>query len=125
MTYDGGAYNDANIVKIADHLSRPEPGAKIAALRALALLGEKAKPALAPLLATLKWEDPGLLVEAMTAVAALKTLAKDALPDLDRIKAGKDEYLKQVAAEAHDWVSGKKGAAAPPAPAPMPMPPKK
>ncbi len=119
MFYDGTALTDANIARIADGINGTEPGAKIAALRALALLGKNAKPALPAMIGALKWEEPAMLYEAITAVAALKDVAKDALPELERLKANKDEYLKQAATEAHKIIS------APPAAAPAPEPPKK
>lgn len=100
MTYDGRAYNDTTIAKIADFIHMPDIGGRIAALRALALLGDKAKPALPNMLAALKWDDPALLTEAMVAAAALRGEATAALPDLERIKNGTDEYLKLLATNA-------------------------
>jgi HEAT repeat protein len=125
MRYDGHAFNDTTISKIADAINGKDIGGRIAALRALALLpGDKSKAALPSMLAALKFPEPELVVEAMVALAAMKTFAKDALPELERIKAGQDEYLKQVATAAIDIISGKKNPAAP-APAPAAPPPKK
>jgi hypothetical protein len=111
MTYDARAFTDVTISKIADYINKPEVAGKLAALRALALLGERAKPALPTMIGTLKWTETDLLLEGIVALAALKKEAKDALPELERIKAGTDPTLKDVAAQAIDIINGK-----PPAP---------
>lgn len=121
MTYDGRAFNDTTITKIADFINQSDVTARVAALRALALLGDKAKPALPSMISALKWPEPNLVLEAIIALGAMRGAAKDAIPELERIKAGKDEYLKQIATDAVNLING---ANAPPAP-PPPPPPKK
>ncbi|CAN5297871.1 hypothetical protein BH11PLA2_BH11PLA2_40710 [soil metagenome] len=111
MAYDGRAFNDTTITRIADYLNKPDVYAKYAALRALGLLGDKAKAAVNAMIGVLRSEDNSLVAEAIAALAAMKTLAKDALPELERIKAGTNDYLKTMATEAIDIISGKKNPA--------------
>jgi hypothetical protein len=122
MTYDARSFNDTTISKVADFINGKDVSGKVAALRALALLGDKAKPALQTMIGALKFPETELVVETMIALSALKTAAKDALPELERIKAGPDEYLRNVATAAIEIISGKKN---PAAPAPAAAPPKK
>lgn len=108
MTYDARAFTDVTISKIADYINKPDVAGRIAALRALALLGKNAKPALPSIISSLKWTDPDMIVEGISALAALKELAKEALPELERLKAsGPDAYVKNVAGQAIDIINGK------------------
>lgn len=107
MSYDGTVYNETTIAKIADYMNKPDLYAKFAALRALALLGEKAKPALAGIMGMLKSDDPTLVAEAMSSLAALKTQATPALAELEKIKAGNNPQLKAMAAITIDAINGK------------------
>jgi HEAT repeat protein len=105
MTYDARAFNDTTIGKIADQINQPDLGGRLAALRALALLGPQAKAAIPSMLNALKWTEPELLTEAIVAVASLKHEGKPAIPDLERIKAGTDEYLKNLATQAIEAIN--------------------
>ncbi len=123
MLYDGSQFTETTIKKIADHVPGADANARIAALRALGLLDEKAKPFLPAMQEALKHEDPVTVIEAINALAALDKHAKAAIPDLEKLKATtKDEAIKAMAAAAIDIILEKKPAAPPPV---APPPPKK
>jgi HEAT repeat protein len=125
MRYDGSQLTDLNIAKISGAINSPDPGARFHALTALAMLGEKAKPAVPVMAAALRFDEPELVLAAVEALKALGEHARQALPELERLKAqreaAKDELGKMVTQEAIDVISGKKKPMAPP---PPPMPPK-
>jgi HEAT repeat protein len=109
MQYDGNTFNDTTISKIADSLNSENVYARYAALRALALLGEKAKAALPAMINVLRNEDVALVAESVSALAAMKATAMPALPELERIKTTHaNEALKTMATEAIDIITGKK-----------------
>lgn len=119
MLYDGTQLNDATIGKIADNIVGTDINAKVAAIRALGMLGDRAKPALPKLIETLKADDPALIAEAIQCLASMQALAIPALPDLEKIKKdSKEELLKTMAGNAIDIISGRKNV-------PVPVPPKK
>jgi HEAT repeat protein len=119
MLYDGSQLTDATIKKIADLVPGPDLGGRLAALRALAMLDERAKPFVPVIIAALKTDDPVTQLEAMNALAAMREHARPALPELEKIKTtSKNEDLKESAAEAIDIINGK-------APVPAAPPPKK
>lgn len=121
MLYDGSQFNEKTIQKIAEYVPGKDAAARIAALRALALLDEKAATFLPAMTDALKSNDPETVVEAIRALAALDKHAKPAIPELEKLKTStKDELIKAMTAEAIDAINGKK----PGVPVPPP-PPKK
>ncbi len=121
MLYDGSQFTETTIKKIADHVPGADANARVAALRALGLLDEKAKSFLPVMQDALKNEDPVTVIEAINALAALDMHARPAIPDLEKLKATtKDETIKAMATAAIDIIQGKKPAAPVPAPAPPP-----
>jgi hypothetical protein len=105
MIYDGRMFNDSTIAKLADFINKPDLAGRIAALRALALLGERSKAALPSVIGSLKWKEPELVIEGIITLAAMKGEAKTAIPELEKIKAGQDEYLKAAAAKAIELIN--------------------
>lgn len=115
MQYDGSQLTEASIKKIADYVPAADIGGRIAALRALALLDDRAKPFVPVMIDALKSDDQVTVVEAMSALAALEEDARSALPALEAIKAtNKDEGIKAMAGMAIERINAKKPAAAPP-----------
>ena len=54
-------------------------------------------------------EIPAVVIEAIYAVTGIPSQAKITLPILDRLKANhKNEDVRKIAADAVDWLSGKK-----------------
>lgn len=122
MLYDGSQLTDATIKKIADHVPGTDANARVAALRALGLLDEKAKTFLPVITDALKNPDNVTVIEALNALAALDMHARPAIPEIEKLKATtKDDFIKAVAGTAIDIIQGKK----PVAPAPAPPPPPK
>lgn len=123
MLYDGSQFTETTIKKIADHIPGADANARIAALRALALLDEKAKTFLPLMTDALKNPDPSTVVEALNALAALENHARPAIPEIEKLKATtKDDFIKAMATGAIDAIQGKKPVAPP---AVAPPPPKK
>jgi HEAT repeats len=119
MLYDGSQLNDSTIQKIADFLPQPDANGRIAALRALALLDDRAKTFLPNIANALNHPDPYTASEAIQSLAAMGTTAKSTLPDLEKFKAAtKDEIMKDLATQAIEIISGKKNPAAPAPPPP-------
>lgn len=109
MLYDGSQLTEASIKKIAEYVPADDVGGRVAALRALALLNDRAKPFVPIITDALKSADPTTVYEAISALAALDELARPALPELEKLKAtSKDEAVKYFAGQAIDMISGKK-----------------
>jgi len=109
MLYDGTQLTDATIGKIADNIVGTDYNAKLAAIRALGMLGDRAKPALPKLIEIVKSDDPALIAEAIQCLASMQTVAMPALPELEKIKKdSKEELLKSMAGNAIDIISGRK-----------------
>ena len=118
MLYDGTQLTDTVINKIADNVVGTDYHAKVAAIRALGMLGDRAKPALPKLIEVLKSDDPALIAEAIQCLASMNAVAILALPELEKIKKdSKEELLKAMATNAIDIISGRKN--------PVVVPPKK
>lgn len=118
MLYDGTQLNDATINKIADNVVGTDYNAKVAAIRALGMLGDRAKPALPKLIEVMKSDEPALVAEAIQCLASMNAIAIPALPELEKIKKdSKEELLKAMATNAIDVISGRKN--------PVVVPPKK
>ncbi len=126
MRLDGSQLTEANVKKIADYVTGNEVGARLHALTALAMLGDRAKPFVPVMALALKLPEPEVVTAAVSALAALGEAAKGAIPELTQLKDGKIEPwtkddskpLRELAGHAIDAINGKK----PPAP---PPPPKK
>ena len=72
MLYDGTQLNDQMIHKVAAFISGSDSAARVAALRALGMLGEHSKVALPAIIAALS-DEQGIATEAILTLAALKT----------------------------------------------------
>jgi HEAT repeat protein len=119
MRYDGSQLTDTTIKKIADHVVGPEIPARVAALRALGLLDERAKPYIPTMLDAVKLDEPTTKLEALNALSALRTNAREAIPELEKLKNdSKNETLKTIYAQTIEIIQGRK-------PLAPPMPPKK
>jgi hypothetical protein len=125
MLYDGNQLKESTVGKIADYLPKDDAGGRIAALRALALLGDHSKPFLAHIGNALNHQDQFTVSEALVSLGALGVTAKPLLPELEKFKTTtKDEVLKDMAVQAIDLINGRKPQP-PAAPAPAPAPPAK
>lgn len=120
MAYDGSQVNEKNVEKLGKVVSDPDPAPRVAALRALAMLGPDAKPALSMMEEALKDPEPEMVAQAVTALAALEKTASSSLPALEKLqKEHKDQQIQKMAGAAIDMIKGKKPVApAPPAPPP-------
>ena len=115
MLYDGTQLNDGTIAKIADNIVGTDYNAKVAAIRALGMLGDRSKPALPKLIEIMKVDDNALIAEAIQCLASMQAIAIPALPELEKIKKdSKEEVLKTMAGNAIDIISGRKNVAVPP-----------
>lgn len=125
MLYDGTLLTDTTIQKVAEYIRGTDYDARAAALRALGMIGERSKVAIPSVIPVLK-EESETTVEAIQMLAALRTAAREALPELEKLKASKDPDLKALATEAVEIISGRKAVGGPIAPpAAPPAPPKK
>lgn len=117
MSYDGTQVTEKNVEKLGKAVSDPDPGVRVAALRALGLLQDNAKPALAMMQDALKMEEPAVVAEAIAALAALEKTAAPAVPALEKVqKEHKVKELQMMAGMAIDTIKGKKPAVPPPPP---------
>jgi HEAT repeat protein len=127
MTYDGQRVNEDNIRRLSRYALDPDPVVRVAGLRALALLRERAAPALPNIVDALRTDDLLTQVEAIAALAALEKTAAAAVPELEKVKKGhKEPAVREMAGVAIDKILGRKPAvpaAPPPAGAPPAAPP--
>ena len=133
---------DENLTPIARMIVAGDQAAKLHAINALALLGEKAEKKLDDLVAALKDGDINVVDAAIRALATLGDVAKPALPELQKLKdrpwsKAEKEYFDELVKAATKVIeeakprnaspssSGTAPAGTEPPKAPTPAPPKK
>ena len=105
--------NEQHLDAIAKLLQAPEPGGRLEACQALAMIGEDATSKLEDLLHLVQNvnEKPEIVGAGIVAIAAMKTQAKITVPVMDRIKVvHPNEDVRKMAAEASDILTGRKKA---------------
>jgi HEAT repeat protein len=101
MRLNGADLNDDNVKKVAGYLADVSPSVKVHALTALALLGDKARPALNAIASLLLDPEDFVKVQTILTIAALGDTARPLVIDLTKlISDTKDEALKKLAQEA-------------------------
>ena len=97
MRYDGSQLKDENIKLIVNHIDGADVAARLHALSAVGMLGEKAKPFIGKVTGVLTTNDPPSIGAALSTLAALGDVARPALPELEKLKTDtKNEELKAL-----------------------------
>lgn len=103
----GIMYDDRQMVKFIGQIGQAtadrNPAVRLHALKALAVLGPEAKPALEAIRATAKDADPMIATNGIATLAAMREAGRPALPDLEAIRqTSKYDEVKAAAATAID-----------------------
>jgi HEAT repeat protein len=109
MRLDPSLLTEENITFISKLLK--DPKLRIAAAEALGYMGKAVKSRLFDLVEGLKSDKPEdlpFVAMCLSAIAGMGTDAKPAIPDLERLAAHKDEFIKANAKQALEYVTGKK-----------------
>ncbi len=93
---------------IAKYLKDPKAEIRIQAARALATVGEKAKPHVNDLIAALDDKDPNVVVWVCTALGSIGPASQDAVGPLKHLANTGDDAVKRAAQDALQRIGNKK-----------------